>query len=609
MNDRAGHLGDILIVDDTRGNLEVLAEILREQGYRVRPAPSGHLAIRAVRAQRPDLILLDIRMPEMDGYEVCRRIKADDETNDIPIIFISALAETADKLEAFRVGGVDYVTKPFRSEEVLARVDVHLKLQRTLEELQAARVAAEAANSAKSIFLQNMSHELRSPLNIILGYASLMHRYSRSLPTEQRDYLNVIIRSGEHLHALIGNILDLSKIEAGTLELELSSFNLDKMLDDLEDMFALRANEKDVELHIEQADDCPGFIRTDPVKLKQVLINLMSNAVTFTQEGGVVLRVSRSDGSAPQAKKVNLTFEVEDSGSGIPEEELDHIFDSFFQGEGGKKAQSGTGLGLAISQDYVNLLGSELQIETEYGRGTKIHFVLPVEISNAEEEASGEDGLQVVALVSGQRTYKILIADDKWANRQILYKLLQPLGFDLREARHGGEAIEIWEKWKPDLIWMHLRMPVMNGFEATQRIKATERGQETVIITVTASAFDEERAIAESIGSDDFLRRPYRLAQVYAMLKKHLGVRFLYDNTVEVVPSVDRVKIQLDALAALPTELLTELESAVHRLDVYTIEGLITQIKSEDESLAFSLETLTQSFEYDQILDAIQRCG
>ncbi len=607
MNQKEELRGNILIVDDTLANLDVLAGILRDEGYKVRPAPSGKLALRAIKAEKPDLVLLDIRMPEMDGYEVCRQVKADDEYKDIPIIFISALTDTADKIEAFKVGGVDYVTKPFHAEEVLARVSAHLKLQRTLEALEAARVAAESANVAKSTFLRNMSHELRSPLNIILGYTSLMQQFSRSLPNEQRENLNVILRSGEHLHTMIDNILDLSKIEAGVLDLEMASFDLHHFLDDLEDMFALWASEKNLAFNIQPEENCPKFIRTDAVKLRQILINLLGNAITFTEEGGIILRVGPVGDVDPDIQQTNLVFEIEDSGPGILDDEFDRIFEPFFQGEAGKKAQTGTGLGLAISQEFVQLFGSELIVETTLSQGTQVKFELPVELTTSIAEHQEEDGPQVVALAPDQANYKILIADDKWANRQILFKLLQPMGFDLREARHGAEAVEIWETWQPDLVWIHLRMPVMDGFEATRRIKSAESGQNTVIIAVTASAFDEERATIEAIGSDDFLRRPYRLAQVYEMLEKHLEVKFLYDDDQKTTTSEETVRLDPEALAALPEETLTELSAAVRRLDVDIIEKLITQIKEQDEALGIALDVLTGDFKYDQILEAIQK--
>ncbi len=600
-------LGNILIVDDTRANLDVLAGMLREHGYKVRPAPNGRLALRAVNAELPDLILLDIRMPEMDGYEVCRRLKADERFKDIPIIFISALTETADKLEAFRIGGVDYITKPFHAEEVLARVSVHLKLQQTLAELETARSAAEAANVAKSTFLRNMSHELRSPLNIILGYARLMQRFSRSLPNEQRDNLNVILRSGEHLNTLIANVLDLSRIEAGKIELEPHSFDLHHFLVDIEDMFALRASDKSLEFHVEPAENCPQFIKTDPVKLRQILINLLSNALTFTQDGGVVVRTGLAAGKTEIDERVDLFVEVEDSGPGIPPHELDQIFTPFFQGEAGKLAQTGTGLGLAISRDFSKLLGSDLEIETEFGRGTKFHFQIPVEIVADIEDPTDAENQQVVTLAPDQANHKILIADDKWANRQILFKLLQPLGFDLREARNGKEAVEIWQDWEPDLVWLHLRMPVMDGFEATRQIKTVENGPETIVIAVTASAFDEERAIIETIGSDDFLRRPYRLTDVYAMLEKHLQVRFLYDGVEDKPRDEDIAKIPTDSLKKITPEILAELESAIQRLDIEVVEKIIAQIRTQDETLADVLDILSKDFNYDPILAEIRK--
>src|SRR6476661_6378592 len=349
--------GNILIVDDTPENLQVLSATLCELGYKVRGVISGKMAIRAARSGAPDLILLDIKMPEMDGYEVCRQLKADPKTSEIPVVFISALDEVLDKLTAFQVGGVDYVTKPFHVAEVLARIEHQLTIQRLKKQLIArnkelqeeiierkkAEEAAAAASLAKSQFVANMSHELRTPLNAILGFTQVMSRDSL-LSHENLENLRIINRSGQHLLELINDVLDLSKIEAGIISLDERSFDLYQLLDTLEEMFQIKADEK---------------------KLRVCLINLLGNAMKFTHDGGRIwLRVSveskqpqpAESESYPNSTSVEpllILFEVEDTGIGIATAEIDTLFDAFVQTQAGKKTADGTGLGLTITKKYV----------------------------------------------------------------------------------------------------------------------------------------------------------------------------------------------------------------------------------------------------------------
>ncbi|MGB7444976.1 MAG: response regulator, partial [Coleofasciculaceae cyanobacterium] len=382
--------GNILIVDDTLESLQLLSNTLSEQGYKVRGAAKGKMAIRTASISPPDLILLDIKMPEINGYEVCEELKAEEKTSNIPVIFISALDEVIDKVRAFQVGGVDYITKPFQVEEVLARIEHQLMIRRLSGQLQAqneqlqleiqerkkAEEAAEAANQAKSEFLANMSHEFRTPLNIILGFTQVMNR-NHQLSSEQRECLEIISRSGEHLLELINDVLDLSKIEAGLISLDESCFDLYRLLDNLEAMFQVKAEQKKIQLLFNVHSDVPQYVRTDQKKLRVCLINLLSNAIKFTEYGNVTLRVELKMVSAQGEVKNTLEnqpflpnsavktsdysqfliFTVEDTGSGIIEKELSSIFDAFVQTERGRKSAEGTGLGLTITKKFVQLMG------------------------------------------------------------------------------------------------------------------------------------------------------------------------------------------------------------------------------------------------------------
>ena len=381
--------GSILIVDDTPENLDLLVEILERCEYEVRVARSGRRALAAAAASPPDLVMLDINMPEMDGYEVCARLKADEETRDVPVIFLSVHDTAVDKVRAFQAGGADYVIKPFQAEEVLARVENQLKIARLQRELTAereealkAREEALAASSAKSLFLANMSHELRTPLNGILGYVQLLGR-DETLSPAQRQQLEVITRSGEHLLALINDVLSLSKIEAGQTTLNERVFDLRRLLQGLEEMFRLRADGQGLDLVFDVDPGVPRVVTGDDGKLRQILINLLGNAVKFTERGSVSLRARWHEGRA--------TFEVEDTGPGIAPADLERIFEPFVQTESGVRSGEGTGLGLTITRNFVYLMGGgQIHAESEVGRGALFRFDIRLEAASGA--AASDDG-------------------------------------------------------------------------------------------------------------------------------------------------------------------------------------------------------------------------
>ena len=382
-----------------------------------------------------------------------------------------------------------------------ARAAAELERFQVEKALKNAKEGAEGANRAKSVFLANMSHELRTPLNAILGFSQLMTR-DKGLTAEQHENLKVIGRSGEHLLTLINDVLDMSKIEAGQIVLNEEDFNLYRLLDNLEEMLGLRAKDKGLRLILDLEPSVPQSIRTDESKLRQVLINLVGNAIKFTEEGGVALRV----GFRKADSDTRLIFEVEDSGPGIAAEEMKVLFDAFVQTASGQKQQEGTGLGLPISQQFVRLMGGELTASSEEGKGSVFRFDVRMGMAEAVEVPVEQPARRVVGLEPGQPVYRILVVEDVFESRKLLLNLLGLVGFDARGAENGQEGIAVWEKWEPNLIWMDMRMPVMDGYEATRRIKATPKGQDTVIVALTASAFEEQRSAVMSAGCDGFVR-------------------------------------------------------------------------------------------------------
>ncbi|MBD2464339.1 response regulator [Oscillatoria sp. FACHB-1407] len=677
----------ILIVDDYPTNIKVLSDLLIEYGFEVLIARDGENALQKLQRISPDMILLDVLMPGIDGFETCSRIKAQESTRDIPIIFMTALADPVDKIKGLTLGAVDYITKPFQQEEVLARVNTHLKMRYltkqleeqnsrlqeegrsrqiaesalrfseekfakafrsnpgpmmilTLEEgrfidinqnfckilgyapvmvlgktlgelslfvdaadsdrllqslreqqaihnqeyafqsrdgevhyllvsaeviylrdvpcilamtlditackqaavaMQQAKAAAELANQAKSQFLANISHEFRSPLNTILGYTQLMSR-DPLLKTEQLEYLNIINRSSEHLLTLINDVLEMTKIESGRLTLNETAFNLDTLVESIVAMMEPRVQVKELQLRVERDSHVPQFVQADERKLQQILINLVGNAVKFTTRGRVTLRIAPSttppDDALVIGSSLTLQFEVEDTGPGIAPHEIDLLFDPFIQTDAGRRLQEGTGLGLSISKRFVQLMGGDITVQSAVGTGSIFRFTIPVTLAEVVEPAIAQPQERVLSLEPGQPTYRILTVDDQATNRQLLVKLLSSVGFAVEEAVNGDEAIAQAQCYAPHLILMDLRMPILDGYEATRRIRQlTSLTPTPIILALTANAFEEERLSALAAGCDDFIRKPIQEGVLFSKIAEHLEVRYVY-QTATPTPSI-----------------------------------------------------------------------
>ncbi len=479
------------------------------------------------------------------------------------------------------------------------------ELQSSESQLRQAKEAAEAANRAKSSFLANMSHELRSPLNVILGFAQVMNR-SQSLPRETHENLGIILRSSEHLLALINQVLDLSKIEAGQMTLNETSFDFYALLDDLEDMFTLKADDKNLGLIFDRFADVPQYLHADAVKLRQILINLIGNALKFTDAGSVHVRVMRLNSDSHSAQ---LQFEIEDTGPGITPDELSTLFEAFAQTAVGRQSLEGTGLGLTISRKFIEMMAGEISIKSQVGRGTTFTFTIQCQVVTAIDDLGSKNQRHVVALESEQPVYRILVVDDKWANRQLLMKLLTPLGFDMREAENGKEAVQVAQVFQPHLIFMDMRMPEMGGLEATRRIKPTPHGQSAAIIALTASAFEEERGEIIAAGCTDFMRKPFRIEEIFETLSQHLGVRYVYaQDDLQTAAQVEPIQMEVlrVAMSAVSDELQARFAEGVELGDIEMLDKVIAEIADHDPRLAESLNRLANHFEYDKLLNLVQ---
>jgi signal transduction histidine kinase/DNA-binding NarL/FixJ family response regulator len=515
-------------------------------------------------------------------------------------------------------------------------------------ELLEAKEKAEAADRAKGTFLATMSHELRTPLNAILGFAQLI-KYDRSIAPSQQENLNIITRSGEHLLELINDILDMSKIESDRMLLSEKSFDLYYLLDNIQQMFQLQASEKNLILKFDRRQDVPQYLRADEQKLRQILINSIGNALKFTKQGSVTVRVLMDRRSLPQTNsntgenseapelaqksqatlpigtekdsyqtslsptKYLLKFEIEDTGCGIPLADIEDLFEPFVQSKTNQGFQGGTGLGLTISRAFARLMGGDLTlVRTAVGEGTTFAFDLQVTLAEASQVEVTAPLRRVIGLEAKQPTYRLLVVEDGWENRQLLVKLLQPLGFEVKEAVNGLEALEILESWKPHLIWMDLRMPVMDGYEATQQIRTKLEGQAMAIIALTAHLFKEERAAILSAGFDDCVTKPFREVELFAVMSKHLGVRYLYEESMTSEASNEKNVwseenvLSVEAIALLPNEWLSNLKRSIIIGDPNAMELAIAPIRTQNYALASAIASALDNFEYDNILDLIE---
>ena len=499
----------------------------------------------------------------------------------IPVPYLEALRRTREELEeAYR----DLAVQKQALEE------------KTIE-LERAKDAAEAANRAKSTFLANMSHEIRTPMNAILGYAQILGR-DASLQSHQREAIDTIEKSGDGLLALINDVLDLSKIEAGRMELQEADFSLNALIDSLDAMFTHRCEQKGLEWKVEWNVALNLRVHGDEGKLRPVLINLLGNAVKFTDTGEVVLRIVKIRPNPPGER---YRFEIIDTGVGISAEDRAKIFDPFYQGEQRVKTE-GTGLGLTISQRQIQLMGGQLHLESEPGTGSRFFFTLPLPPAISKTVTDSSRWKNVISLADGV-TVKALIADDTKVNRDVLSRLLCELGAEVIEAENGQVAIEMIRQHSPDILFMDIWMPVMDGLQAVQRILEEFDKAELKLVAISASTLEHEQQIYLDAGYDDFISKPFRFERICECLATFLNVEFL---TADATKTLSTKAPQI----ALPTDLLEQMKAAAEGYRVTEIRTHLDSIETlgEDEQrFAEQIRQLILSYDMDAIVEILDK--
>ncbi|GGO64501.1 response regulator [Bowmanella pacifica] len=548
----------VLLVDDEKANLRLLSDFLR-QDTGIILAQNGNQAVEKAIALQPDLILLDILMPGMDGFDTLRTLKSIPSTQDIPIIFITGLDNPEKEQEGLRLGAQDYIHKPFNIDVVKARIATQLEIVRQRRVLQELSQDLSRASEAKSRFLANMSHEIRTPLTSIIGYAEAL--LADEFKGDEKQAVQAICVSGKHLLALLNDVLDLSKIEAGKMEITLLPVNFPALIDEVQTLVEDSARKKQLAFAIQLSDALPNQILTDPVRLKQILVNLLSNAIKFTKQGKVSLEVG--------ADAEQLYFKVKDTGPGIDKKRQAELFAPFTQGDSSITREfGGTGLGLSISAQLASKLSGRISLESEPGAGSC--FTLFIQLKQVEQTIVNVEPQEHKDMLRG----KILLAEDSTESRQLLTRMLQSQGLEVKAVENGQQLMEAAMAEEFDLIFTDINMPVMDGLQALKLLRAVGVG--TPIVALTANVMSEDIQTYLQTGFSDHLSKPIDRQKFARLLQQYLpGISSPKEL---VMPNDEMRQLMAQFVRGLPAH-LRAIQQAYQQNNVSQLEQLAHKLR------------------------------
>jgi signal transduction histidine kinase len=659
----------ILVIDDRSHNLELLFDLFTKEGFQVMVARNGENALEKVKVFPPDLIILDVMLPGIDGFETCTRLKQNPDYAEIPIVFMTGLNSVEDKVKGFEVGGVDYITKPFQLDEMVIRVKAHLKIQKLQNQLseqnqklqteiqqrqiveialretqsnlehkveertaqlkatnalleqkvidlqeteiilQQALQAAESAAQAKSNFLAQMSHELRTPLNAILGFTQLLTRDS-SLNSERQQKLKIIHENSENLLGLINNILSIAQFDDSQVILRENWFDLHYFLTTIINLFRPKAAQKGLVLDLDLKEDIPHSIQTDERKLRQVLINLLDNAIAFTREGYVRLTITpvlSQNQNDENERSLLLSFSVEDTGTGIPLEQLEHLFEPFTLTENFQQTSKGIGLGLFLSQEFVRLLGGEIKVTSRLKMGSIFSFEIPAYLNSPDVIHSDQSKKRQLIFPLEPIQYRLLIADRMVENCQTLFTMLKPLGFNVEITSKSEECLELWHCWQPHILLLDLHLPKLDEIRLLEQIEVTKINHKTIAIALTEGASEEEWEGAIALGCQDFISKPFREEVVLEKLAHHLSLLSRDRAAISLEHSELLLEnLTREELAIMPIQWLNQFSDATRKINESQLRQLLEEIPETENKLRQKITHLLDNFRFDilnQLID------
>ena len=503
----------ILIVDDMETNLQLLKNYLKEEEYLVATVNSAKAALSKLRSHEFDLILLDVVMPGVNGIELCKELKNNDLTKHIPVIFLTAVSSDTVIIEAFEAGGVDYIKKPFNPDELKRKISNHLQLINYRKELELAKEEAELANKAKSNFLSNVSHELRTPLNGLVSTLELLGE--TNLDDKQKELHKIASESADWLTHILNDLLDLTKIESGTPDISYDDFNLHSLINDTISFFGVRAREKGLTLEKSISPLIPQTLNGDKYRTKQVLNKLIDNALKFSNAGTVKIS---ADLEQKTDEEIIVKFSVADQGKGISDYHRRVIFDDFTQVDDKlNRKTTGLGVGLALAKRIVKMMGGEIGVESELNKGSTFYFT----VKYNKPAGLHEDFIDDISKIKF-KTMKALVVDDNAINLKVAKMMLESLGLDVLLAENGLIALEKYVEEKPEIIFMDIQMPIIDGIETTQRIRQIETknkvSEPIPVIALTASAMKGDKELFINAGMNDFIAKPFRKQDMIRVL-------------------------------------------------------------------------------------------